>query len=63
MPPTPPKKRTCAICDTEHDVGDACPNCGWHQEKEEAQIKAELKRKEMREAAGKPPKPENKGWF
>ena len=57
----PPKKRSCTICDTEHNVGEECPNCGWDQEKEEAKVKAEVERERMREAAKKPPR--KKGFF
>ena len=56
------KKRNCAICDTEHKVGEACPECGWHQEKEAALAKAEVERKKLREAVTNPPK-EKKGFF
>lgn len=58
-----PNKRVCAICDTEHEVGKACPNCGWHQEKEQAQVKAEVERKRLRDEAMKPKEEEKKGWF
>lgn len=55
MAPNPvPKKRSCVICDTEHEVGEECPNCGWHQEKEEAKVRAESERERMREEAKKP---------
>jgi hypothetical protein len=52
------KRRTCAICGAEHKVGDACPECGWDQEKEEALAKAERIRKQLREKKGDdaPPK-------
>jgi predicted nucleic acid-binding Zn-ribbon protein len=43
------KRRTCTICGAEHNVGKACPDCGWDQEKEEALAKAERVRKELRE--------------
>ncbi len=46
------KRRTCAICNTEHKVGEACPECGWDQEKEESLAKAERIRKELREKKG-----------
>lgn len=59
--PNAPKKRSCVICDTEHNVGEPCPGCGWDQEKEEAMVKAEQERKKMREAAEKPPR--KKGFF
>lgn len=43
------KKRMCTICGTEHKVGEACPDCGWDQEKEEKLAKAERERKRLRE--------------
>lgn len=52
MPGEEKKRRTCAICGTEHKVGEACPDCGWDQEKEEALAKAERVRKELREKKG-----------
>lgn len=56
-----PKKRTCNICGTEHNVGEPCSNCGWDQEKEEASAKADRLRKSMRET---PPEDKpKKGWF
>jgi ribosomal protein L32 len=55
------KKRVCPICDTEHEVGTECPECGWNTEKEEAQAKAENERKRIRETINKPPK--KKGFF
>lgn len=56
------KKRVCPICDTEHEVGSKCPECGWDQEKEEAMAKAEIERKRIRDTAGTPPKTK-KGFF
>lgn len=56
-------KRLCTICEIEHKVGEACPECGWHQEKEEALAKAEQARKKLREGAGKAAEPKKKGFF
>ena len=47
------KKRTCAICGTEHNIGEACPNCEWDQEAEERRAKGELERERLREEARK----------
>jgi hypothetical protein len=49
MPPEVKKKRTCAICGTEHNVGEACPTCEWDQEQEEKRAKGELERERIRE--------------
>ena len=49
MPESAAKRRMCNICGVEHKVGEACPDCGWDQEKEEALAKAERVRKELRE--------------
>lgn len=45
----PKKKRTCAICGTEHTVGEACPSCEWDQEAEEKRAKGELERERIRD--------------
>lgn len=50
MPPEVKKKRTCAICGTEHQVGEACPQCEWDQEAEEKRAKGELERERIRES-------------
>jgi hypothetical protein len=55
------KRRTCSICGVEHKVGEACPDCGWDQEKEEALAKAEQVRKELREK--KSDSPRKRGIF
>ena len=57
-----PKKRTCTICGTEHNVGEPCPTCAWDQEKEEALAKADRVRKQMREGGSGDDRPK-KGWF
>jgi hypothetical protein len=57
------QKRLCKICDTEHKVGEACPNCGWHHEKEEAKIKAEIERESMRKGLSEKQTPKKKGFF
>lgn len=57
-----PKKRTCTICGTEHNVGESCPTCNWDQEKEEALAKADRVRREMREKPSEG-KEKNKSWF
>jgi hypothetical protein len=56
-----PKKRSCCICGAEHNVGEACPQCAWDQEKEEAMAKAEVERKRLRESQSEPPR--RKGFF
>jgi hypothetical protein len=60
MATPPPKKRTCPICGTEHNVGEACPGCAWDQEKEEALAKAEKERARLREGSSGPRK---RGFF
>lgn len=54
--PEPKKKRNCTICGAEHEVGQPCTECGWHQEKEDALAKADIERKRLREEASKPQK-------
>lgn len=54
------KKRTCAICGTEHKVGEACPNCEWDQEAEERRAKGELTREEIRDSLRKGEKKSSK---
>ena len=61
MPTPAPKKRTCVICGSEHNVGEACPDCSWDQEKEEALAKAENERKRLRE--GKQKASSKRGFF
>ena len=51
--PEAKKKRTCPICDTEHNVGEACPTCEWNQENEERRAKGEAEREKIREALKK----------
>jgi len=54
--PDPKKKRVCQICETEHNVGEACPDCGWHQEEEEKKARADRIRKSLREKEEKEPR-------
>jgi len=58
-----PKKRNCRICDTEHKVGEPCPDCGWHEEAEQAKVKGDIERQKMREEAQQKATPKKKGFF
>jgi hypothetical protein len=63
MSPEAKKKRTCVVCGTEHNVGEACPTCEWDQEREELRAKGELEREGIRERLRTPQKKSGKGFW
>lgn len=63
MSPEAKKKRTCAICGTEHSVGEPCPNCEWDQEAEEKKVKGEIERDRIRENLRKPAGKKSGGFW
>jgi hypothetical protein len=60
--PEAKKKRNCVICETEHNVGEPCPECEWDQEKEERLAKGEEERKRLREKQNAPKKKDSGFW-
>ena len=56
MPEPAKKKRNCVICQTEHTVGEPCPECEWDQESEERKARGEAERTRLREESGRPKK-------
>lgn len=51
MPTPAPKKMTCRICGTEHNVGEPCPECQWDEIIESRKAKGEAERLKLREEA------------
>lgn len=62
--PEPKKKRTCRICATEHNVGEACPACEWDEERETNRAKGEIEREKIKDELkkGTPPTKKKSAW-
>lgn len=55
-----PKKRVCRVCETEHKVGEPCPNCEWDEEKEQLRAKGAVEREKLVEEEREKTKPKPK---